>query len=49
LDDVNDRSFVMVDTVHGEAKFVETGRASNIEDIEPGMIVRAGLQSYSPR
>ena len=49
LDDVNDRSFVMVDTVHGEAKFVETGRASNIEDVEPGMIVRAGPQSYSPK
>lgn len=49
LDDVNDRSFIMVDTVHGEAKFVETGRASNIENIEPGMIIRAGPQSYSPK
>jgi len=49
LDDVNDRSYIVVDTVHGEAIFVETGRAENITEIEPGMIVRAGPQSYSPK
>lgn len=49
LDDVNDRSYIVVDTVHGEAIFVETGRAENIEDIETGMIVRAGPQSYTPK
>jgi len=49
LDDVNDRSYIVVDTVHGEAIFVETGRAENIADIEAGMIVRAGPQSYSPK
>lgn len=49
LDDVNDRSYIVVDTVHGEAIFVETGRAGNIADLEPGMIVKAGPQSYSPR
>ena len=49
LDDVSDRSFMVVDTVHGEAIFVETGRAENITDIETGMIVRAGPQRYSPK
>ena len=49
LDDVNDRSYIVVDTVHGEAKFIETGRADNIADLDPGMVVRAGPQSYSPR
>lgn len=49
LDDVSDRSFMVVDTVHGEAIFVETGRAQNIADIEAGMIVKAGPQSYSPK
>lgn len=49
LDDVNDRSYIVVDTVHGEAKFIETGRADNIADIDPGMVVRAGPQNYSPR
>ena len=49
LDDVNDRSFIVVDTVHGEAIFVETGRAENIADIEAGMIVTAGPQTYSPK
>ena len=49
LDDVNDRSYIVVDTVYGEAIFVETGRAENIADIEAGMIVRAGPQSYSPK
>ena len=49
LDDVNDRSYMVVDTVHGEAIFVETGRAENIADIKRGMIVRAGPQSYLPK
>ena len=49
LDDVNDRSYIVVDTVHGEAIFVETGRAENIAEIETGMIVKAGPQTYSPK
>ncbi len=49
LDDVSDRTYMVVDTVHGEAIFVETGRAQNIADIETGMIVKAGPQSYSPK
>lgn len=49
LDDVNDRSFLVLDTTEGEALFVETGSASNIEGIQSGMIVRAGPQSYSPK
>ena len=49
LDDVNDRSYLVVDTMSGEAIFVETGREANIANIEPGMIVRAGPQSYAPK
>ena len=49
LDDVSDRSFIVVDTVHGEAIFVETGRAKNIAGLEAKMIVRAGPQSYAPK
>ena len=49
LDDVNDRSFVVIDTMHGEALFVETGKAANISEIERGMIVTAGPQSFEPK
>jgi len=49
LDDVNDRTYMVVDTIHGEAIFVETGRAENIAEIETGMIVRAGPQRYTPK
>ena len=48
LDDVNDRTYMIVDTVHGEAIFVETGRADNIADIKPGMICLL-YTSPSPR
>ena len=48
LDDVNDRSFVVLDTTHGEAIFVETGREANIVDIEAGMIVKVGPRNYAP-
>ena len=49
LDDVNDRSYLVLDTLEGEALFVETGSQVNIEDIKSGMIVRAGPQSFSPK
>ena len=49
LDDVNDRSFLVVDTLQGEAIFVETGREANIAEIERGMIVQAGPQSFTPK
>jgi len=49
LDDVNDRSFLIIDTMHGEALFVETGKAANISEIERGMIVTAGPQSFEPK
>jgi len=49
LDDVNDRSFLVLDTTDGEALFVETGSAAHIEEIQPGMIVKVGPQSYSPK
>jgi len=46
LDDVNDRSFMVLDTMSGEAIFVETGLEANITEIESGMIVKAGPQSW---
>jgi len=49
LDDVNDRSFLVIDTMQGEALFVETGKAANISEIERGMIVTAGPQSFEPK
>jgi len=49
LDDVNDRSFMVLDTMSGEAIFVETGSEANIAEIEPGMIVKAGPQSFQPK
>ena len=49
LDDVNDRSYLVLDTLVGEALFVETGSQVNIEGIKSGMIVKAGPQSYSPK
>jgi len=42
LDDVNDRSFMV-------PVFVETGSEANITEIEPGMIVKAGPQSFQPK
>ncbi len=49
LDDVNDRSYLVIDTLSGDALFVETGREANIAQIKPGMIVMAGPQSYEPK
>ena len=49
LDDVNDRSYIVLDTMQGEALFVETGREANITDIERGMVVTAGPQTYAPK
>ncbi|MGB0908706.1 MAG: DUF3363 domain-containing protein, partial [Maricaulaceae bacterium] len=49
LDDVNDRSFIVLDTMQGEALFVETGREANIAQLERGMVVTAGPQSYAPK
>ena len=49
LDDVNDRSYIVLDTMQGEALFVETGREINIGQIERGMVVTAGPQTYVPK
>ena len=49
LDDVNDRSYIVLDTMQGEALFVETGKEANTAQIERGMIVTAGPQSYAPK
>lgn len=49
LDDVNDRSYIILDTLQGEALFVETGREANLVQIERGMVVTAGPQSYVPK
>ena len=49
LDDVNDRSYIVLDTMQGEALFVETGREANVAHIERGMVVTAGPQAYVPK
>ena len=49
LDDVNDRSFHVIDTMHGEALLVETGKTANISEIKRGMIVTARPQSFEPK
>lgn len=49
LDDVNDRSYVVLDTLQGEAIFVEAGAQVNIAEVEPGMIVTAAPQIYAPK
>lgn len=49
LDDVNDRTFIVLDTMQGEALFVETGREANVAQIERGMVVTAGPQTYAPK
>jgi len=49
LDDVNDRSYIVLDTMQGEALFVETGKEANVAQIERGMVVTAGPQTYAPK
>lgn len=49
LDDVNDRSFVVIDTLDGQAVFVETGREANIADIEKDMVITVGPRVYAPK
>lgn len=48
-DDVNERSYLVIDTLSGDALFVDTGHEANIAMIKPGMIVSAGSQSYDPK
>ena len=49
FDDVKDRSFLVLDTLQGEALFVETGREANLVEIERGMVVTAGPQTYEAK
>lgn len=49
LDDVNDRTFLVLDTTAGEALYVDTGRQANIEGIKPGQIVTTGPHSFTPK
>lgn len=49
LDDVNDRSFIVLDTLQGEAIFVETGREANVSDIRADMIVTIRPQTFEPK
>ena len=49
LDDVNDRSFIVLDTLQGEAIFVETGKGSNVSDIQADMIVTIRPQTFEPK
>jgi len=49
LDDVNDRAFVIIDTLDGEAVYVAAGGSSNIEDIEAGMTVSIKPADIQPK
>ena len=49
LDDVNDRSYIVLDTLKCETLFVETGREANLAQIERGMVVTAGPQTFVPK
>lgn len=49
FDDVNDRSFIVLDTLQGEAIFVETGKEANIRDIQEDMIVTIRPQTFQPK
>ena len=49
FDDVNDRSFIVLDTLQGEAIFVETGKESNVRDIQADMIVTIRPQTFEPK
>ena len=49
FDDVKDRSFLVLDTLQGEALFVETGRETNLSEIDRGMVVSAGPQTYEAK
>jgi len=49
FDDVNDRSFIVLDTLQGEAIFVETGKEANISDIQADMIVTVRPQTFEPK
>ena len=49
MDDVNDRSYMVLDALEGEALLVETGGQANIQGIATGMIVKVSPQSYLPK
>ena len=49
LDEVNDRSYIVLDTLKCETLFVETGREANLAQIERGMVVTAGPQTFVPK
>ena len=49
FDDVNDRSYIVLDTLQGEAIFVETGQQANLEDIKEDMVVTISPQSFAPK
>ena len=49
FDDVNDRSFIVLDTLQGEAIFAETGKEANVRDIQADMIVTIRPQTFEPK
>jgi len=49
LDDVNDRAFIVLDTLEGEAIYVSTGSSVSIEDIEAGMTVSIKPADIQPK
>ncbi len=48
-DDVNDRAYMVLDTLSGEALYVDVGSAANIEQIEAGMTIEAKPANITPK
>ena len=49
LDDVNDRAFLVLDTLEGEAIYVSVGSGDNIADIKMGMTVSVMPADIQPK
>ena len=48
-DDVNDKAYMVLDTLSGEALYIDAGGADNIEGIEQGMTVEARPANITPK
>jgi len=48
-DDVNDRSYLVLDTTNGEALYLDAGGSTNIEGVDRDMVVEAKPKSITPR
>ena len=49
LDDVSDRSYVILDKLDGRTVFVKMGKAHQIEDLAKGQIIELSPRQFEPR